>query len=96
MSMGRARGRRGCRELLFFAAILLLPGPLYALQDERLARPARVQRDPLRPGPEVDGRDGRLLVGEELDPRGAARHARHDPDEAIGGHHRVVDPNAVP
>ena len=44
-----------------------------AIEHERLTRAACVPHDPGRARPQVDGGRGRLLVGEELDPRSAWR-----------------------
>ena len=66
-----------------------------AVEDERLARSARVAHDPLGAGSDVDRRRRRLLVGEELDARRVRGHARHEPDEPVRSHDGVEHPNSV-
>ena len=51
--------------------------------------------DAERPRPQVDRRDGALLVGEEAHARGPARHLGDGADEAVRGDDRRVDADAV-
>ncbi len=68
---------------------------LHPVEDERLARATSVPDDPGRARPQVDGRYGELLVGEELHACGARRDARDEPDEPFGRDHGVVHADPV-
>ena len=83
----RAGAPAGGDDLVAAAHDVLLAD---AVEHERLARAPRVAHDPGRAGSQVDGRGGRLLVGQQLDAGRSRGHPRDDADEAVGGHDRVV------